>query len=120
MKALLSPGSVEPLESRIAPAVIFTGGTGAGEDVAYNEAPFVNTLAGADQISKVVGPDPNVYYLRLETGDVLLNDAGAGYVNFISGLNGAPLKGSLVAIFTDDGDGRVEQDELTGLALGNG
>jgi hypothetical protein len=115
---------IEPLESRIAPAVIFAGNPNS-DDTEYADAPFVSTLAPGDQISDVVGHDATVFFLRLNTGDVL-KKYDNGYTNFISGPNGTPLKGTVVAFFVDrahgatPANGEMDADELTGLSLGKG
>jgi hypothetical protein len=122
MNPILRP-SIEPLESRIAPAVIFAGRPGA-DDIEYGDAPF-NPTNGADQISLVVGADPNTYFIRLNPGDILMKYEN-GYTPFISGLDGAGLKGSVVAFFVDKAhgvtpaNGEMDPDELTGMSLGKG
>src|SRR5688572_4886225 len=54
MKSMSSPGHVshgiEPLESRIAPAVILVGNPNTTLDVEYSDAPFVNIGTGNDLI----------------------------------------------------------------------
>lgn len=117
--------SIEPLESRIAPAIIFVGapGSGPGGDVEYDEAngPFVNTAAGVlenDPISLVLGGHADVYYIKLNPGDQMA--IGAGGSNFITGPSGTGLKGTAIAIFFDaNQDQEVQANELTGLSLGN-
>ncbi|MEO6567938.1 MAG: hypothetical protein ABIO94_04180 [Opitutaceae bacterium] len=131
----------EVLESRIAPATIFVGdpnhndseyreGPGFGEPGTTDDptflTPFVNTATGAaagDKISLVLGADPDVYYVKLGTGDRMVIFSG-GYTNYITGPDGAPLKGDVVAVFQDKPHGaaplnnEVDADELVGLSLG--
>ena len=127
MKALFNSPTVEPLESRIAPAQFFVGASGAAEttlDTEYDEAPFVNTGAGAlalDPISLAVhGGDANTYYLQLNAGDTLWQFfQGGSYQKAIT-----VTKGSLVAFFVDKTTeqggitNEVESGELKGIALG--
>lgn len=127
MKSPSSSAFVEPLEARIAPANIFIGGIGT-QDTEYTDADasvkFVNTETSPDPISQVVGGGvvgvADTFYLKLEKGDVLFRSTEAGFVPFISGSNGAPLKSALVAFFVDKNqNNEFEVDELTGLSIGN-
>ncbi|MEA3210008.1 MAG: hypothetical protein QOE70_3065 [Chthoniobacter sp.] len=121
MNPTLIPG-IEPLESRIAPATIFAGNPNA-DDTEYADTPFLSSTDPNDQIAKVIGPDPDVYFIRLLPGDIL-EKYDNGYTPFITGPNGTPLKGNVVAFFVDKAhgaapkNGEMDPDELTGLALG--
>src|SRR4030095_16502094 len=118
--------SIEPLESRIAPALIFVGNT-TQDDTEYTDPQFVNTQAGAtanDPISLVLGSNPDLYYLKLTSGDQVAifggSGGGAGYTNYITGPSGTGLKGNVVAVFLDaNHDHEVQSGELMGLSLGN-
>ena len=123
MKAIFTSPTVEPLESRIAPAQFFVGASGAAEttlDTEYDEAPFVNTGTGIDPISLAVGGNANTHYLKLNAGDELFQFfQGGGYQKVIT-----VTKGSLVAFFVDKTTeqggitNEVESGELKGIALG--
>ena len=123
MKATFTAPTVEPLESRIAPAQFFVGASGAAEttlDTEYDEAPFVNTGTGLDAISLAVGGDATTHYLQLTAGDELWQFfQGGGYQKVIT-----VTKGSLVAFFVDKSTAQggitneVESGELKGIALG--
>src|SRR5262245_18263531 len=117
--------SVEPLESRIAPARDFelgvpNGGLGIS-DVAYTHSDpaqnfFVNTEIGTDQISLAVGGGSvgvaDTFYLTLHAGDrvTIYNpdggiDLGDEYLTIKSG--------TVVAFFVDKNlDNEVQEDEL--------
>jgi hypothetical protein len=128
-------GSLEPLEARIAPAVINAGDPGTSLDVEYTDTNddqdlfFVSTTdpdnpAQAnpnDPIAQVVGP--GVFYIKMKTNDVLNVFGPSGYTPLISGDIvggvGKGITGNLVAFFADDGDGEVEVNELVGVSLGN-
>lgn len=137
---------IECLENRIAPATIFVGdpthndteyseggqfpGDGAlGTDDAPTFAtPFVSTSKtfATDPISKVLGANDDVYYIKLTTGDRMVlfaspggGNGGGGYTNFITGPNGAPIKGTVIAVFRDlNNNFEVDANELMGLSLG--
>jgi hypothetical protein len=118
--------SIEPLESRIAPALIFVGDP-AQDDTEYTDSQFVKTSTGVtnnDPISLVLGGDPDVYYLKLTPGDQVAIFGGAGggtgYTNYITGPSQTGLKGTVIAVFFDaNHDTEVQPGELMGLSLGN-
>jgi hypothetical protein len=117
---------IEPLESRIAPALIFVGDP-AGDDTEYTDPQFVNTATGVasnDPISLVLGGNADVYYLKLTPGDQVAifggEAGGTGYTNYITGPSQTGLKGTVIAVFLDaNHDTEVEPGELMGLSLGN-
>ena len=136
MKAPSSFPTVEPLESRIAPAQIFVGASGtpgpeSPKDTEYNEtnpfdprAPlFVKTDPASnptDAISLAVGGNANTYYIKLHAGDELFQFfIGSGYQSVIK-----VTKGTLIAFFVDKTTAEggitneVESGELKGIALG--
>ncbi len=146
MKRTPSAGTIEPLESRIAPARVIIVGLPdfQGNDTNYREANpqdnlFVDTQANpADNISAAVGPgntvdnpatfpapgeDPfskneaaDTFYLRLSKGDVLQISGTDGISNYLE-----VKAGNVVAFFVDKNfNNEVEINELTGLSLGNG
>ncbi len=123
--------SVEPLESRIAPArVIEVGFPGASNDTDYSEAApsgevlhFVNleTASGADLIAAAVGKGigglADTFYIRMSAGDVMELFRGGG------GASTEPLlivnSGNIVAFFTDKNlDDEVQESEITGISAG--
>lgn len=141
MKSTASPprstGFLEPLEARIAPAVIFIG---AGEfsetarDTEYREGfddrpagtnliSFVDTSAdqSTDPIAAAVdtnaGPMDarNTFFLRLSAGDEVQAFAeGSNYQRLIR-----VSAGQAIAFFTDlNGDNEYNEGELTGFSLG--
>ncbi len=124
MNTKLNRPSVEPLESRIAPArIIDVGLPGNPNDTDYNEAPFVNleTANGTDLIAAAVGKGiPGVadtFYIRLSGGDVLQ------LFRFGGGASTEPFlivnSGNIVAFFTDKNlDNEVQEGEITGIAMG--
>src|SRR5581483_8766937 len=103
---------IEPLEARIAPATIFVGNPSGG-DTKYTDAPFAATDSNANTLA-VLGPSSNTYFVKLLAGDKIeLFNPGSGYKDFIS------IKtGTAVAFFVDDGDTKVQGNELSGLSLG--
>jgi len=112
-----SPSAVEPLESRIAPAVILVGNSAASpNNKTYTEAPFA-AVSSNSNFSSALGSSPNSFFLTLHAGDsVDLYNNGKGYTPFIT-----VSKGTLVAFFNDkNSNNEVDANELTGLALGNG
>jgi len=135
MKASLS-ASVEPLETRIAPATLFqTGlnGSLAGE-IDYTDAQggaedafFVNTEADAnDPISALVGPGAvgvaDTFYAKLAPDSILKLFNNTGFQPLISGdvLGSTGTTGTIIAFFVDKNlDNEVQLNELTGLSLGN-
>lgn len=116
--------SVEPLESRIAPArVIEVGFPGASSDTDYSEAPFVTleTASGADLIAAAVGKGipglADTFYLRMSAGDVLQLFRGGGGASFDPLL--IVSSGNIVAFFTDKNlDNEVQEGEITGISAG--
>jgi hypothetical protein len=148
MKSSFSPsrssGFIEPLESRVAPAVINIGAPAStpnfptSVDTSYDtglfgnhdprspanaELHFVATYlspadfadAASDPISQALNTGSgNTYYLVLHKGDIVNAFSSAGYTPMIH-----VLAGNVVAFFTDiNNDDRYETGELTGLALG--
>src|SRR4051812_11647133 len=78
MKPSVSParrpaGTLEPLEARIAPAIITVGILTSTQDTEYTDAPFVSleTAPANDPIAQAVGHLPHTFYLPLKTGDVV-------------------------------------------------
>ncbi len=115
-------GFIEPLEARIAPARIIIAGAPdfpTKGDVNYDEAPFVNTETGGDQISLAVGPGVvganDTFYLRLGAGDVLrIFNSTNGPQDYLT-VN----SGNAVAFFVDkDLDNEADEGELVSLSLG--
>ncbi|MEI6399682.1 MAG: hypothetical protein WCO71_13010, partial [Pseudomonadota bacterium] len=116
--------SVEPLESRIAPArLIEVGLPGNPNDTDYNESPFVNleTADGSDLIAAAVGKGipgiADTFYIRLSAGDVI------ELFRFGGGAATEPLlivnSGNIVAFFTDKNlDNEVQEGEITGISMG--
>ena len=149
MKLFPSPGSLEPLEARIAPATLIQAGQGGsvrGEidytdaTSAQEDAIFVNTEDDpTDPISALVGPGvvgvADTFYAILKPGTILKIFNNTGFQPLISGdVSGAKgTVGTIVAFFVDKEirdpadpsviirarDNEVQADELTGLALGN-
>jgi hypothetical protein len=125
MKSLSSPGSavgsIEPLESRIAPAVILAGNPNGTTDTEYTEAngPFKNIATGTDLISTSVrgsGPvDANAYHLVLTAGDSLkIFNTSGGFEDYL-----VVTSGNVVAYFVDVGViGEVEKGELVSISMG--
>src|SRR5262249_47347929 len=141
-----TPITVEPLESRIAPAVIFIGGpkdlTGHFpiQDTQYDTGTplnpdtrptqdqgllFISTfdrdnpaIAASDPISQAVD-DPgvsNTYYLKLTKGDEVFAFHSSHGYNDFL-IN--VVSGNVIAFFTDlNNNGVYDDGELTGLALG--
>lgn len=103
---------LEPLEPRIAPATLVVG---AGGDN-YDDAPFVSTASvEADPaIADLFESSEDHYYLFLGKGDKVLFDDGGGEAFWFSVNNGVGY-----FFFHDaNGDGIVQQDELTGISVG--
>lgn len=134
MKSLPSPAplnSIEPLEGRIAPAVIHIGATGNlenatdteyHEDISAGSRPdqfddlnFIDTATSTDAISLAVNPlhTPGIYYIRLDAGDSIQR---LTLVNAYQDLI-VVKSGSAIAYFTDDGDNEYQEGEFTGLSL---
>lgn len=136
MKSVPSPVSmnlVEPLEGRIAPAVMHIGATGTlenftdteyHEDItagsrpdAFDDLNFIDTGLSADQISLAVNVPHTAnsfFYVRLDAGDRIqrLTDVN-NYQDLIS-----VRSGSAIAYFTDlNGDNEYNDGEFTGLSL---
>ncbi len=132
---------IEPLESRIAPAAITWTPVNysdvlknsKGQTVLeffnadpsssfYTNNPGHATLSGANlAIAKVLGEDPNTYFIKVSTGEDVRIETNVGFSDLVN-----VGKGNVLAVFTDlnaiagNGNaGKVESTELTGLALGN-
>lgn len=107
---------VEALESRVAPAsVYFVGHPGITGDHEYTDVgtPFVKVGSGSDTVTNgAFAGATNTYYLKLNPGDVLELYTD-GYHPWVS-----VTSGTVVAFFSDNGDGIVQSNELSGLALG--
>ena len=143
MKSSFSPdrlfGCVEPLESRIAPAVIRIGappsvdpsnpqdteydegtpGHPDGRPAPFNALHFVNTGTSSDAISQAVGTSAtqNTYYLRLSAGDeVQYYSTEQPYEkNVLLKVS----SGQAIAFFVDfNQNNEYDFGELTGLSLG--
>jgi hypothetical protein len=114
--------SVEPLESRIAPAIIFVGNPNV-DDTEYGDSQFINTETDSGALSLQVGKGElgvdDTFILRLNPGDTVRMFAPGGDSDFIV-LTG----GTAALFFVDHGgdarDGEVQATELTGIALGAG
>ena len=116
--------SIEPLESRIAPArLIEVGLPNNPNDTDYNESPFVNleTAQGSDLIAAAVGKGipgiADTFYIRLSAGDTI------ELFRFGGGAATEPLlivkTGNIVAFFTDKNlDNEVQEGEITGISMG--
>lgn len=129
---------VEPLESRIAPAVIHIGATGVFENITdteytevvdpldpnrgprpdnFDDLAFIDTSKATDPISTAVDSalSDNTFYLRLRAGDTVFRlTEGNNYKEFIK-----VSSGNVIAFFTDfNGNNDFDDGELTGLALG--
>ncbi len=131
MKSLPKTGFIEPLEARIAPAVIRIGATGIFEDPSdteYREAGgprpspfdalgFTDTSASSDLVSLAVDSalSDNTFFLRLQAGDTVFRlTESSNYKEFIT-----VKTGQVIAFFTDsNGDNEFNDGELTGLSLG--
>jgi hypothetical protein len=124
--------SLEPLESRIAPARVIQVGapTALGNDVDYTDSDpsqklFVNTELGTDQISTAVGGGvtgvADTFYIKLTAGDVLqIFNSSSSFNDFLT-----VKSGTMVAFFVDrpsvnfpNGDNEVQANELTGISMG--
>ncbi len=135
MKRVPSIGSIEPLESRIAPAVIRIGGIPDDptnthyhqtaprpvvDGIDYNVLSFVDTSTSADPISQAVGHDAldSTYYLALRAGDTIEEfTSGGSYQQFLH-----VTSGEVIVFFTDINHDNNFNDlandhELTGLSL---
>jgi hypothetical protein len=129
---------IEPLEARIAPAVIRIGAIGTGLEnsndteyrefivpndpdrgpraAPYNVLAFTDTSASTDLISQAVGtsPDQNTFFLRLQGGDTVEKLTDNNYRPYI-----VVKSGQVIAFFTDlNFNNDFDDGELTGLALG--
>jgi hypothetical protein len=126
MKSMSSPGHVshgiEPLESRIAPAVILVGNPNTTLDIEYSDAPFVNIGTGNDLISQAVrgaATVENAYYLYLSAGDTLkVFNSTAGPEDYL-----VVTSGNVVAFFIDGfgtgvANNEVEEGELVSISMG--
>lgn len=126
MKIKSTRPTIEPLESRIAPArLIEVGLPGNPNDTDYNEpgSPFVNleTADGSDLIAAAVGKGipgiADTFFIRLSAGDVI------ELFRFGGGAATEPLllvkSGKIVAFFTDKNlDNEVQEGEITGISMG--
>lgn len=107
---------LEVLEPRIAPATLVAGGTGKD----FSSAEFVSTASPAadSAISAFFGPSSSGhYYIALNQGDVIKfdNDGNAA----TAAQDWLQVKGGkAIAFFLDDGDGKIEKNELVGLSIG--
>ena len=131
MKAPTQTGFVEPLEARIAPAVIRIGATGIFEDPSdteyretggprpspFDALGFTDTSASSDLISLAVDSalSDNTFFLRLQAGDTVFRlTESSNYKEFIT-----VKTGQVIAFFTDTNrDNEFNDGELTGLSLG--
>jgi len=119
-----SPSAVEPLESRIAPAVIFVGSPGLASNNPYDLNPSDPTVtdtpfhAVSDNASFAAAMSATngdgTFYISLHKGDVIKLFNASQYIPFIT-----VTAGNVVAFFHDiNGNHQVDVNELTGLALG--
>src|SRR6266851_5440502 len=94
---------IEPLEARIAPAILGTPGT-------TSSTPPPPLLAGAHIHSVAAGSA-----LLLHAGDLLsTSDTGGSYLMFVQA-------GSALVFTTDlNGNGVLDPNEITGIAAGDG
>lgn len=137
MKPLRAPGrilfhQIEPLEARIAPAIVFIGdaretmppGVDTLIDTEYREANvtdaqdilFTDTSASSDPISVAVDSPltNNTFFLRLSAGDQVQAFTNASYQELVT-VN----KGNAIAFFVDyNNNNNYDSGEFTGLALG--
>jgi hypothetical protein len=140
MSTRLSP-PLEALEARLAPALIALAGFDPGDanwslgsdtafkDLEYTDVPLFNTTGKITQLGfvNVSGADPIVgaglggalvdtFYIQLGTGDALRTySSGGAYTEFIK-VN----SGNVLAFFQDfNNDNELQNNELTGLSLGN-
>lgn len=138
MKPLLIPvpsNLIEPLESRIAPAIMLIGAIGSGRenrndteyqedtvagvrDDAFNDLNFVNTSTSADPISVAVDNttpnSPNTFYVRLDAGDRIDRFTETNNYQELVTVR----SGSAIVYFTDlNADNEYSEGELTGLSL---
>ena len=124
MKIKSTRPTIEPLESRIAPArIINVGLPNNPNDTDFNEAPFVNleTAGPSDLIAAAVGKGSeglsDTFYIRLSAGDSM-------NLFRIGGSSSAEpfllvKKGQIVAFFTDKNlDNEVQEDEISGISMG--
>jgi hypothetical protein len=132
MRSLHSFPLIEPLESRIAPAMIILGvGTSLNNPLLYSAKSIVNpktgqpylqffnagssSLSGTNlAIAKTVGENSEVYFIKVSAGEAVEIPTSVGYQDMVN-----VTQGTVVAFFTDfNSDGVVNSNELTGLALG--
>jgi hypothetical protein len=120
---------IEPLESRIAPAQIFSPvnftdtqvnpKTGAIVFQFYNAANGPSLPAPYSSIAETFGLNPNVYFIKLTAGQELKVQTKSGPEDLIN-----VTKGNVIATFTDFTPNNAlinfnDYNELTGLSLGN-
>ena len=122
---------LEPLEDRIAPAVIINVGAptdGAG-NTTYNEAPFVQASLSADPgIADLFEGSSDHYVLTLGAGDkVKMFNQATGYGDYLTISAGKVLaffhnKDASTEFSTSSllDDGRVDKNDFVGLSLGTG
>ncbi|MGA3171259.1 MAG: hypothetical protein ABSE62_09605 [Chthoniobacteraceae bacterium] len=124
---------IEPLESRIAPAIVLGAETTLANPLLYSSKTAINpktgvpylqfistanpsSLTGANKvIAEEIGSNPDTYFIVVSASEIVEIPTSTGY-NALVNVTG----GSVVAVFTDlNNDGVVNSNELTGLALGN-
>ena len=132
---------IEPLEARIAPAVIRIGAQAPTETISdteyrefidpldpnrgprpdpFNSISFVDTSAATDAISLAVDPlraadGNNTFYVRLNAGDRVDHFSNQGSFQPLIVVRA----GHVVAYFTDfNNNNEYDDNELTGLSLG--
>lgn len=128
MKSAHSPGQIEPLESRIAPATLLVGSLNSAGTTDYDganagaptEPLFFHTNVGGGSVdTTAVGGDANTYYIKLKAGDEIQQFGNGGFTPLLT-----VTKGTLVAFFVDSTTtgvlNQVDPGELTGISLGNG
>jgi hypothetical protein len=122
MRRHLSPPLIEPLESRIAPAGVFTFTNytdPAKTDPKLGPIQFIHasdpTLTGGNlEIAQTVGLNPDIWFIKVQAGqDVQVPTSGSpqDVVNVTSG--------TVIAFFDSSLPGPTIDGQLSGLALGN-
>ncbi|MGC3990430.1 MAG: hypothetical protein QM796_12255 [Chthoniobacteraceae bacterium] len=110
-----APSSIEPLESRIAPATIYIGSAVASVSKGYTDTgtPF-SSVASNSNFAAAMGSSSDTYYLSLHAGDKVMLYTNTQLSTFIT-----VTSGNAVVFFHDDNsDGRAESTEISGVALG--
>src|SRR3954471_23231412 len=111
----MNPASlrIEPLESRIAPAVFFLSGT--ANTVSNSAGTDVNVAADAAAYGAGVA-------VKLMSGDSLVLDANGNHVLDAGEITYAKVTGGQATLFATElnSNAGFSADEITGLAVSNG